>query len=271
MLTRVLTGVIAGGVTLTALLWREPWGTIGLLLAIVLLCSLEIDSLTSSVSSAALLSVLIPLALMPILGGLNIGFMAIAGVLWAGSVVGFALRSHLGAARALLLYWLAPSACFVALLLALQGQDSGSFGPNLLILAWVPLWAGDSLAYFIGKTWGKHPLAPSVSPNKTVEGAVANLAGCVLASWGIGTWMGAPLAAWLLVGLSTGVIGQVGDLLQSGFKRLMGAKDSGRILPGHGGVLDRLDSFFVSVYPSFLALYFFAPDLFHVKHWPWSG
>ena len=71
------------------------------------------------------------------------------------------------------------------------------------------------------------------------------------------------------VGLSTGVLGQVGDLLQSRIKRLAQVKDSGSILPGHGGVLDRLDSFLFSSYPSLLALYLLAPDEFHVKQWPW--
>jgi phosphatidate cytidylyltransferase len=143
------------------------------------------------------------------------------------------------------------------------------FATNLLLLALLPLWVGDSLAYFVGKAIGKHKLAPKISPNKTWEGAIANLVGCLVAAYAIGLWLEVPLAASIAVGLTTGILGQVGDLLQSRLKRLAEVKDSGSILPGHGGVLDRLDSFLFSSYPSLLALYLLAPETFHVKQWPW--
>jgi phosphatidate cytidylyltransferase len=165
-------------------------------------------------------------------------------------------------------FWVACGA-LSALWLQRQPFGNSNFAPNLLLIALLPLWVGDSLAYFVGKAIGKHKLAPSISPNKTWEGAIANLVGCLAAAYAIGSWLQLPVAASIAVGLTTGMIGQVGDLLQSRIKRLANVKDSGSILPGHGGVLDRLDSFLFSAYPSLLALWLLAPEAFHVKQWPW--
>ena len=112
--------------------------------------------------------------------------------------------------------------------------------PVLLVL--LPLWIGDSLAYFVGKAVGKHLLAPKISPKKTVEGAIANLAGCTLGAWGVGALLGVPAWISLVTGALAGVLGQVGDLFESSLKRTAGLKDTGALLPGHGGVLDRIDS-----------------------------
>lgn len=113
-------------------------------------------------------------------------------------------------------------------------------------------WICDSLAYFAGRRWGRRRLMPSVSPGKTVFGAIAGLAGAVvagvvLARFGLEAWLGVPLgmAAGAGCGVIAGVVGQVGDLAESLLKREAGVKDSGRLLPGHGGILDRLDALFL--------------------------
>ncbi len=111
-----------------------------------------------------------------------------------------------------------------------------------MFLALAPLWVGDSAAIFVGRAIGKHPLLPKVSPKKTVEGAAANLVGCILAAVGLGALLGEPLALSAAAGLAAGVFGQAGDLFESYIKRRAGVKDSGTILPGHGGLLDRVDS-----------------------------
>lgn len=111
-----------------------------------------------------------------------------------------------------------------------------------VLLAVVPLWAGDTAAIFAGKAWGKHKLAPTISPKKTVEGSVANLIACMLAAWGIGHWMGIPLAQSIACGAVSGTFGQAGDLFESWVKRRADMKDSGTLLPGHGGIMDRIDS-----------------------------
>ena len=187
---------------------------------------------------------------------------------WLGAISLFVWKPKQFAFAGGLLLWLfAGAGAGMALQLQSIGSNS-AFLPNLLLMALVPLWVGDSMAYFVGKAWGRHKLAPAISPNKTVEGAVANLVGCVAAGWGLGFWLGVPVLASIAVGLSAGVFGQAGDLLQSRLKRTAGVKDSGSLLPGHGGVLDRMDSFLFSSYPSMMLLLWLAPELFHVKQWP---
>jgi phosphatidate cytidylyltransferase len=111
-----------------------------------------------------------------------------------------------------------------------------------VLLAVLPLWAGDTAAIFAGKAFGKHKLAPTISPKKTVEGGIANLVACILAAWGIGTMIGIPAPQALTCGAAAGIFGQAGDLFESWVKRRADMKDSGTLLPGHGGILDRIDS-----------------------------
>jgi phosphatidate cytidylyltransferase len=117
-----------------------------------------------------------------------------------------------------------------------------SLDRNLLILLLLCLWAGDSMAFFIGRTFGKHKMAPSVSPSKTWEGAVANLVACAIVGWAFSATLQVPTEAGIGIGVIAGILGQAGDLFQSSWKRRFKAKDSGVLLPGHGGVLDRFDS-----------------------------
>jgi len=109
------------------------------------------------------------------------------------------------------------------------------------------LWLGDSMAYFVGRAVGRHRLAPALSPSKSWEGAWANFACCLLVGLGGSTWLGLPLWQGGVIGAGVGVLGQLGDLFESSLKRAIGVKDFGGILPGHGGVLDRFDSFLFSV------------------------
>jgi phosphatidate cytidylyltransferase len=111
-----------------------------------------------------------------------------------------------------------------------------------VLLAILPLWAGDIAAIFVGRAFGKHPLAPKVSPKKTWEGAIANLLACLATAVPLGLWIGFDWLPSLLCGLSAGILGQAGDLFESFVKRQAGLKDSGTILPGHGGIMDRIDS-----------------------------
>lgn len=127
----------------------------------------------------------------------------------------------------------------------------------LLVLFMVML--NDTCAYFTGTFLGRHKLYPQVSPNKSIEGAVGGLAGSVLAA-GVGyvtfmPWAGVlPL---LLLGLVAGVVAELGDLFESLLKRSFGVKDSGRLIPGHGGILDRLDSLiFAFPLTYYFALYY---------------
>lgn len=123
-------------------------------------------------------------------------------------------------------------------------HSSGESGPILVLFLLILIWLADIGAYFSGHRWGRTKLAPIISPGKTREGlygALASAAVCsVLLSWLLGEW--SRLHWLLLLCLATVIMSVVGDLFESLFKRQAGAKDSGTILPGHGGVLDRIDS-----------------------------
>ncbi len=145
------------------------------------------------------------------------------------------------------------SSCLRILLLPELGQ-------YLVLMPWVTVWVCDTFALFCGKFFGKHKLAPSISPKKTVEGAIGGLIGGVLSMavyllvlrYGFAValdWVPA-----LLFGLFGAAVGQVGDLFFSLIKREAGIKDYGKILPGHGGALDRLDSFLFAA-PLFEIIY----------------
>lgn len=127
-------------------------------------------------------------------------------------------------------------------------------GVGLTLLLLLVTWCGESAAFLVGRRWGRRPLAPRVSPAKTVAGAVAQWGVSVGAGLaGVGLAGLAPVHA-LAVGAMLGVVGQVGDLAESFLKRSAGVKDAGGLLPGHGGLLDRLDSLLFNV----PALYYYA-------------
>ena len=114
--------------------------------------------------------------------------------------------------------------------------------PVWLILVIVSTWAADVAAYLVGTAVGRRRIAPSISPGKTLEGTVAGFVACALAALAVGAAFGMPRAPVLIVAIGLGPVGLAGDLLESFVKRRAGVKDSGAILPGHGGLLDRLDS-----------------------------
>ena len=130
----------------------------------------------------------------------------------------------------------------------------GWVGPALLAFPMTLTWMGDTLAYFGGRAFGRHKLIPAISPAKTVEGALAGVigttvVGALYAYFVFGAWLGVPVSAGAgaLIGFVVSPIAQTGDLVESLLKREAGVKDSGTLLPGHGGVLDRFDALFLSI------------------------
>ena len=117
-------------------------------------------------------------------------------------------------------------------------------GNILILFLFLIVWLGDISAYYWGKNFGKKFIAPLVSPKKTMEGSIAGLAGSLLAGFIVEAWLldYIALGHCLLVAFLCGIIGQFGDLAESLLKRHVGIKDSSNIIPGHGGVLDRIDS-----------------------------
>jgi len=133
--------------------------------------------------------------------------------------------------------------CLLSHLVALRGLDDGR---SWVFLALLATFGSDTAAYFTGRALGKHKLAPSISPGKTWEGTIAGILGAIIISllFTIPSPLSLPLGYGqaILLGLLVSVFGQLGDLVESLLKRNMGVKDSGRLLPGHGGALDRIDS-----------------------------
>ncbi|MBP1991302.1 phosphatidate cytidylyltransferase [Paenibacillus eucommiae] len=118
------------------------------------------------------------------------------------------------------------------------------------ILVFVCIWSTDSGAYFVGSKLGKHKLWPQISPKKSVEGSIGGIVISILAALAF-AWASPELLTYLdavLLGVVIAVVGQLGDLIQSAYKRVKGIKDTGALLPGHGGVLDRVDSWLI-VFP----------------------
>jgi phosphatidate cytidylyltransferase len=152
----------------------------------------------------------------------------------------------------------------LVLLRELPGRTPGMpdwFGALLVAVPILLTWANDTVAYFVGHRWGRRRLLPRVSPGKSVEGAVGALVATVALAfpvlWAVNVWVRLfePLDA-LAVGLLIGVAAPCGDLVESAFKRDAGVKDSSRLIPGHGGVLDRFDSLLVT-----------APVFYYYVHW----
>ena len=119
-------------------------------------------------------------------------------------------------------------------------RERDAHGLELLVWVFIVTWATDIGAYFAGRTFGKRKLAPSISPNKTVEGLYGGIAAAALfgGAWVLATGLGKPL---IVLAPLLAIAAQAGDLFESGMKRRAGVKDSGTWLPGHGGILDRLD------------------------------
>jgi phosphatidate cytidylyltransferase len=130
---------------------------------------------------------------------------------------------------------------------AIRIHGSGTQGPALLLFAMVIIWVGDTAAYFVGRSIGKHALAPHLSPKKTWEGTVASFLGSLIVAVIFARLMTLPLPHMLGMAAAGNIAGQVGDLLESAYKRSAGIKDSGSLLPGHGGVLDRIDALILAI------------------------
>ncbi|PSU03845.1 CDP-diglyceride synthetase [Photobacterium gaetbulicola] len=145
----------------------------------------------------------------------------------------------------------------VLMLRAVNYLENPYHGAKLVLLVCFLVWAADTGAYFSGKRFGKHKMAPAVSPNKTIEGLVGGAMLAVAVTWGGAALMGIPfasLSSLLLIAVVSVVASVLGDLVESMFKRAAGIKDSGSILPGHGGILDRIDSLTAAL-PVFALLY----------------
>jgi phosphatidate cytidylyltransferase len=141
-------------------------------------------------------------------------------------------------------------------LISLPALRTQNNGPSLVVLLLCAVWAGDTAALYIGRPFGRHKLAPRLSPQKTWEGSIASVVGSLLATGllleiasYLARWNSVALSYadevwwyWLILAVIINIAAQVGDLAESALKRSAGVKDSGTLLPGHGGILDRVDA-----------------------------
>jgi len=142
--------------------------------------------------------------------------------------------------------WGVAGILYVGLLLSYLVDLRLDGGRNWVFLAILATFGSDTMAYFVGRAFGRHKMAPRISPNKTWEGAAAGVIGaiCISLLFTISWELQLPINYWqaVLLGVLISVFGQLGDLLESSLKRYAGVKESGSLMPGHGGLLDRMDS-----------------------------
>ena len=144
-----------------------------------------------------------------------------------------------------------------------MGHYGVAYNPMFVLAVFVFIWFGDSAAYAFGSMFGKHKLFPRISPKKSWEGYIASLVAClivsqVIALWGVGCFSSNELTnrlAWAGLAIVVSVFGTWGDLVESLIKRKLGIKDSGHILPGHGGMLDRFDSSLMAIPTAVVYIY----------------
>ncbi|WP_375055470.1 phosphatidate cytidylyltransferase [Zobellella sp. DQSA1] len=154
-------------------------------------------------------------------------------------------RDHLWLKALFALFSLIPFFWALLVLRSYQYEQNPYFGAWLLLFVMSLVWAADTGAYFVGKAFGRHKLCPRVSPGKTIEGMLGGVAAASVLALVVTRAMALPLAESLVLLLASVVAvfaSVLGDLVESMFKREAGMKDSGQILPGHGGIMDRIDS-----------------------------
>jgi phosphatidate cytidylyltransferase len=244
---RVLTAVVLAAALLAILLWMPGWVMVVALTGVLLAGAWEWSAfLRLSTPARRLQYVLLVALLLPVAWRVSAdadgrALILVAAVLWwitALVWIAFAPRrvspwaAGIAGVLALVPSWLA----LVVLRLA------PPHGAQWVLFALILVWVADIGAFFFGRRFGRIRLAPEVSPGKTWEGVLGGVAVSALVAIGGSAWFHVPLAAFLPLCLAAVAFSVIGDLTESLLKRFAGMKDSGSVLPGHGGVMDRIDS-----------------------------
>ena len=250
IVTRTLTGAVYVALTLGAA-WAGQWTSLLLFLPVCAIAAREWHRLAwaddaegpSEVITIALASTIyVAVALLAIIPQWSI-MHATAVALGAMALLCFGMMIRGSTRPAGVLGMHAATMLYVALPFGLVTHFLES-GPQPFIGFMLMLWSNDTGAYLAGRAFGRTKLMPSVSPKKTVEGSIGGVALTLAMAW----WLSRispvfPMSEWMICALVVAVMSTVGDLFESALKRARGVKDSGHVLPGHGGILDRFDSF----------------------------
>lgn len=222
----------------------------------------------------ALLGVPLAAALPLLVHGYRLGFnppvltmlTIVALIIFATTVGARGVAGHAIGATAVTILGIVYCGAAVSFAYGLRYQDyvvGAAAGCTFLLYPLVLTWTSDTGAYFVGRAIGRHRLIPSVSPGKTVEGALGALVLTALASWLYARFLLVPLASLalrpamaVLIGVILSIVVQLGDLAESLIKREAGVKDSSHLLPGHGGVLDRIDGLLFALPAAYLIFTF---------------
>ena len=150
------------------------------------------------------------------------------------------------------IFYITSSFVFIYLI----ANFKGFYDPSIILGCFILIWVNDSFAYIVGKSFGKQKLFYSISPHKTVEGFLGGLLFCCISASIVSRYIDETLSTpkWLIIAIIVSVFGTLGDLIESKLKRESNVKDSGKIMPGHGGILDRLDSIIFASPYSYLFL-----------------
>jgi phosphatidate cytidylyltransferase len=237
---RILTALILIPLVVYTVLWGPLWLLYAVIAAVCGICYQEYSGIAAEYGFGALGPIGYAAGLLLIFPAMDLLTIAVAltAVALAISMRAENLAHSLPRAALLIagvFYVFGPFRCAVLL----RGAS-----PHWLMYALLVNWIGDTGAYYVGRKWGRHKLARRVSPGKSWEGAAASVAVAVAAGT-VYLWQFLPAVSWYEAAALSAVVnaaGQVGDLAESAMKRGAGVKDSGAILPGHGGFLDRVDS-----------------------------
>lgn len=249
---RTATALVLGPVVLGAIL-IGPWAVLALVLVVVGVAAYELaEALHPLPFPAALGAGVAPVLLSIPYGIQGVLAGALLGLPWAlfwlaGRPEARTLRALL--AILLMALWVGAPMAHIGLLSQLPN------GVLLILIAVVGPWISDSGAYFAGRFFGRHPLFPNLSPNKTIEGAIGGLLLTMLVvGWVTAAFLGFSAYQATVFGAAVSLFSQSGDLFESILKRILDLKDLGNFLPGHGGMLDRIDS-----------LLFTAPAVYYIS------
>ena len=267
---RLATAAVGAPLILLLLYKGAPWGFFLLALPATLIASWELFNMThpgdrASQVMGVVVTALVSIAVFVSQGDARVLATAIIVVPLAGPLLTLLRLGDMktAALRACALGFAPLFTGIPITLLAILRRDLGDDGPGYVVLTIMFAWFGDTGGYFAGRFLGKHKLYEAVSPKKTVEGSIGSLFGSVFGAVLAHFWFlpSLSLAHGIPLALVAGAFGQAGDLGESVIKRSFGVKDSGAIVPGHGGILDRVDALMLTSAVTYLYSIWFLPRL----------